>query len=231
MNGLYAPNLDAQVVRSMQDAGLNTLNLALISTAADQLRRFARPDITKDVDRVLDLARSFNINCVAYIIVAGPGQDPCQSIQDLLYLARRRVLAGVSVFYPAPGSGDFDWCRRRNLLPEDVMLMRSTALPLAHGTDRLQAVTLLRLGRVLNFMKELVDRGESLPLPSKAPATIAPKGDRLFIGKVLVSAFFRDGNIYGLDDGGHLYAHAVDMSLVRRFISGLKKIDVRGVMI
>lgn len=231
MNGLYAPNLDADVVRSMRDAGFNTLNLALISTAAGQLRRFARPDISKDIDCVLDLAFKLRLNCVAYLIVAGPGQDPYQSIQDLLFLARRRVLAGISVFYPAPGSGDYDWCDRRHLLPADPMLMRSTALPLAHVTERRQAVTLLRLGRALNFMKELADRGEPMPLPSKPPATIDPKADRLFIGKRLVGALLRDGTIYGLDDGGQLYAHAVDFSLTRRFVNDLKKIKVKGVRV
>jgi len=42
---------------------------------------------------------------VGYIIVGAPGQNALDSVDDLLYLAERPVIAGVSVYYPAPGSG------------------------------------------------------------------------------------------------------------------------------
>lgn len=228
MNGLYAPDLDAQLLQSMQTAGLKTLNLALITTAASQLKRFGRPDITRDFDRVLSLARQKGMRCVAYLIVAGPEQDPHQSLRDLCHLAGRRVLAGVSVFYPAPGSADFNWCRRYNRLPADLTLMRSTALPLAHQTDRTQTVTLLRLGRVLNFMKHLLDLGHPLPQPAKPPRWIDPKADRLSIGKRLLAAFVDNGVIWGVDNDGNLYPHTIDPSLTRWFLSECKKITLRG---
>jgi anaerobic magnesium-protoporphyrin IX monomethyl ester cyclase len=168
------------------------------------------------------------MDCVAYLIIAGPEQDPFASVDDLLYLAERRVLAGVSVFYPAPGSSDFEWCRRKKLLPGDPMLMRSTALPLTHGTDRDQTVTLLRLGRLLNFMKKLIDRGEAMPLPERAPKTIDPKTDRMAIGKRLLAAFLRDGVIRGVDPEGRVYRHTLDVSLARRFLSACRKIRIKG---
>lgn len=228
MNGLFAPSLDEKVIHSMQRSGFNSLNLALISTAASQLRRYARPDITTGFDRVLHLARQYALNCVAYLIVAGPDQDPYDSMQDLVYLAQRRVLAGVSVFYPAPGSSDFEWCRENRLLPGKLTLMRSTALPLAHVTDRDQAVTLLRLGRVMNFMKRLLDRGESLPLPAKWPRSIDPNMDRNAIGKRLLAAFLQDGIIRGMASDGRVFAHTIDTSLTRKFIAECKQIAIHG---
>ena len=231
MNGLYAPHLDEAVLANMQRSGFKSLNLALISTAASQLKRFARPDITRDMDRVLHLARRFAMDCVAYLIVSGPDQDPYSSVRDLLFLAERRVLAGVSVFYPAPGSRDYEWCRRKRLLPSDPILMRSTALPLAHVTDREQTITLLRLGRVLNFMKKLVDGGESMPLPAKVPRTIDPKMNRSAIGKRLLAAFLQDGVIRGLAPDGRVYPHVIDFSLTRRFIEASRKMTVKGAVV
>lgn len=228
MNGLYAPNLDDEVLKSMQEAGFKTLNLALISTVPSQLKRFARPDITGDIDRVLHIARDQGLNCVAYLIVAGPDQDPHLSVNDLLFLAERRVLAGVSVFYPSPGSVDYNWCRRKNLLPSDFTLMRSCALPLAHTTDRSQAATLLRLGRVLNFMKGLADSGEAMPLPAKPLPKMDRGMDRVSIGRQLISAFLYDGVIRGVDADGNVYPHTTDLSLTRRFINECRKIRVRG---
>jgi hypothetical protein len=204
------------------------LNLALITTDAAQARRFGRPDITGDVDRVLRLAQSMGFKSVVYLIVAGPQQDPFGSVNDLLFLAQRPALAGVSIFYPAPGSSDFHWCRQHGLLPLRSALMRATALPLAHVTDRLQAVTLLRLGRILNFMKRLLDLGQSIPMPDSPPGTISLSSTRMQIGKVLLAGFLKQGFIYGVDDRGQVYPHRTDPALIRAFLKGLENIRIRG---
>ncbi len=228
MNGLYAPALDGRMLEVMQRAGFKTLNLALITTGKAQLKRYGRPDITNDIDRVLGLARPLGLNCVVYIIVAGPDQEPDQSVDDLLHLARCRALAGVSVFYPAPGSDDYLWCRRRGLLPPSHGLMRATALPLDQNTDRTQAVTLLRLGRVLNFMKHILDSGQSLPMAARAPRRIETTVERKVIGRQLLAAFLKDGQIYGMDECGVTYRHQINVGLTRRFLKGVEKGPLRG---
>jgi anaerobic magnesium-protoporphyrin IX monomethyl ester cyclase len=229
MNGLFAPSLDDETVHLMQQAGFKSLNLALITTCAARLRRFRRPDLGADFDRVLSSAERFGLTAVAYVIVAGPEQEAQEGVDDLLFLAARRVLAGVSVFYPAPGSRDYAWCGRQDLLPNSFGAMRATALPLVHRTDRTQAVTLLRLGRILNYMKALVDRGESLPAPATAPPRLPANADRNRIGQILLAAFLKDGAIYGIDETGHIYPHRIDPSLTRRFIAELGKLQLRGV--
>lgn len=228
MNGLYAPSLDADMLSEMRKAGFRAVNLALITTDSNQLKRFSRPSVTAAMDRVIAWSEALGLDCVAYVIVAGPGQDPLRSVEDLLYLARRRVLAGVSVFYPAPGSRDYRWCREKGLLPATVSRMRATALPLAHQTDRTQAVTLLRLGRLLNFMKLLLDSGQALPQPARSPHKMAAAEDRIAVGKRLLAGFFHDAGIYGVDADGRVYSHQVDISLTRRFREGLAKIALRG---
>jgi anaerobic magnesium-protoporphyrin IX monomethyl ester cyclase len=228
MNGLYAPTLDADVLESMQTAGFKTLNLALITTSASQLKRFARPDTVSDLDRVLYLARGLGLKAVVYLIIAAPGQDPHESVVDLLYLARKRAIAGLSVFYPAPGSSDFRWCRKQGLLPTTLGQMRATALPVAHETDRRQAVTLLRLGRILNFMKSILDLDHRLPPPAKPPRQTDPRTDRITIGRQLLAAFFRDGKIYGIDVDGRLYDHCTDPALTHAFLKGLNHATLQG---
>lgn len=228
MNGLLASSLDEEIISVMRQSGFKTLNLALITTAAAQLKRFNRPDLTAELDRVLVLAARYDLSSVAYLIVAGPGQDPMDSLQDLLFLARRRVLAGVSVFYPAPGSADYGWCQRQGQLPASSGLLRATTLPLAHVTDRRQAATLLRLGRILNFMKATIDRGERLPEPAAVPDKLDLALDRTDLGRLLLAAFLYDGSVCGLDDEGRVYAHAVDLNLTQAFRDGLASGPVRG---
>lgn len=227
MNGLYAPALSNSIIRKMKKSGFKTLNLALITTSGTQLKRFRRPDIKSQVDRVLEAAGACGLNAVAYLIIAGPHQVPHDSVNDLIYLAQRRVLAGVSLFYPAPGSRDYKWCREKSLLPPNFGMMRATALPLAHTTDRTQTVTLLRLGRILNFMKSLLDQGQKLPDPMP-PSPACSTEDRQELGKHLLAAFLYDARIRGADADGRIYEHRIDTRLTRQFIHGIQDIQLRG---
>ena len=227
MNGLYPPSLDAEAVAAMARAGFTALNLSLGSTDPAQLRRFRRPDVRPGFDRALALAERHGLAAVGYIVVGAPHQSAPASVDDLLWLAERRVLAGVSVFYPAPGSRDYETCRELGLLPAAFGRMRSTALPVAHTTTRLESATLLRLGRILNFMKQLIDRGLPLPSPQAAAGAIDP-GDRLAAGRALLGWFLADGQVRGITPEGEVYAHAVAPRLVDRFLEGLRNRPVRG---
>jgi len=155
MNGLFPPSLDEEIVCAMKAAGFTALNLSLCSTCREQLKKFRRPEVREEFERCLLYAEKYGLGAVAYIIAGAPGQDPQDSVADLLYLARKAAIAGVSVFYPAPGSADFEKCREQNLLPPALSLWRSTALPISDTTTREDSITVLRLGRILNFFKSL----------------------------------------------------------------------------
>jgi radical SAM superfamily enzyme YgiQ (UPF0313 family) len=229
MNGLFPPSLTEAVVRAMRAAGFKTLNLSLGSADSRQLKRFQRPDVRDGFDRALDYARREELSAVGYIIVAAPDQDPLSSVDDLLFLARRRVLAGVSVFYPAPGSADYERCRDQGLLPPSFAGMRATALPIDHRTSRTDSVTLLRLGRILNFMKQLVSTGTALPHPATLPRRLDSALDRHTAGLKLLAAFLMDGGIRGIEADGTVYGHQVSSRLCRRFLAGVMREPIHGV--
>ena len=228
MNGLYPPSIDEEIVSAMQAAGFTTLNLSLGSTCRQQLNRFNRTDVSDAFDRALALAEKYDMDAVGYVICAAPFQRVEDSISDLLYLAARRVLAGVSVFYPAPGSQDYELCRRQKILPDHLACMRSSALPLSHTTSRKETVTLLRLARILNFMKSLLDTGVSLPEPSIAGGRIDCLQDRNEIGQLLVGNFLADARIRGVTPEGKVYDHFISETVGRAFLAGLKELDLRG---
>jgi radical SAM superfamily enzyme YgiQ (UPF0313 family) len=249
MNGLFPPSLDEEVVRAMKAAGFTALNLSLCSTCPGQLKRFNRPDVREEFERCLLYAEKYGLGAVAYIIAGAPGQGPRDSVVDLLYLAPKAAIAGVSVFYPAPGSADFEKCRAQNLLPAALSLLRSTALPLSHTTTREDSITLLRLGRILNFFKSLdaAERDEvlrlsrehacddgkpelglkppALPLRHSDAGAISSRdramSERREVGKALLGMFLREGVIYGMSPEGRLFRHRASDALCREFRSGL----------
>ena len=221
MNGLFPPTLTESVVHAMAAHGFRTLNLSLGSADARQQRRFNRPDVSRAFDRALEYARLEQLAAVGYIIVGAPDQDPLTSLDDLLFLARRRVLAAISVFYPAPGSMDYRRCSDLGLLPKSFAAMRSTALPIDQRSSRTDVLTLLRLGRVLNFIKRLTAEGQPLPTPAAIEQRIDPACERETVGRMLLGAFLYDGRLRGVDADGTVYAHRVDENLCRRFLNGI----------
>lgn len=228
MNGLFPPTLDEAIVAAMAAAGFKTLNLSLGSTHAEQLSRFHRPDVRAAFDRSLDLAEDHGLTAVGYIIVGAPHQSAEASVDDLLYLAERRVLAGVSVFYPAPGSADFDRCRELALLPASLGRMRASALPIEHTTRRIESATLLRLGRIVNFMKHLRDQGLEAP-PLQPPNASAPSpANRIQAGCDLLARFLADGRIRGLTPAGEIYEHRVAPGLTERFLKKFNAGTLKG---
>lgn len=230
MNGLFPPTLDDELIGLMRQAGFKSLNLSLASTDPQQLRRFRRPDVRTSFDRVLQTAAAHGMDAVAYLIAGAPFQDPARSVHDLLFLARRRVLAGLSVFYPAPGSHDFALCAAQRCLPREIIAWRATALPLNHTTTRLESVTLLRLARILNFMKACLDRDGRLPMPRPIEDDARPPtSDRRQLGKRLLQAFFFDGIIRGVSADGRLFVPPTAASLVASFLQGLAGMTLRGV--
>ncbi|HHP7233642.1 MAG TPA: B12-binding domain-containing radical SAM protein [Desulfobacterales bacterium] len=229
MNGLYPASLDAQLVAAMAAAGFRSLNLSLGSSDPEQLKRFRRPDLRRAFDQALMLAEKHHLQAVGYVIAAAPDQQAQSSVRDLLYLAERRVLAGLSIFYPAPGSPDYERCRRLGILPQSLSRLRASSLPIEHITSRTEAVTLLRLSRILNYLKALLDRGVGIPTPAAPPELpMLDPADRDAAGIELLRWFLYDGAVRGLAPNGEVYLHTTDPHLTRAFLEGLKEIQIRG---
>ena len=231
MNGLLPSTLDGQVTAAMRAAGFKTLNLSLGTTASAQLKRFQRPDVRRAFERALELARTYGLQAVGYIIVGAPFQKPGDSVADLLYLAGRRILVGTSVFYPAPGSKDYARCAALGLLPETFSCYRSSALPLSHTTSRLETITLLRLSRIINFMKSIVDSGLELPDPAPAADEIVHSTERRIAGMKLLQSYLYDGKIRGASPQGEIYEHEISVELSKHFLAGLKSINIKGAQV
>ena len=214
MNGLLPTTLDDDTIQSMAKAGFKELNLSLCTISKDQLRRFSRPDVQSAFDRCLESAENHGLTAVGYVIIGAPWQQPEDSISDLIFLAARRVLAGLSVYYPSPGSTDYKRYTNEKIFPADLLLTRSTALPVSHQTTRLEAVTLLRLGRIINYMKALQARGKSRGKDE--------------IGKKLIAEFLKCGKIPGIDENGEYYEQKVSDHVVQSFLTALASTTLRA---
>lgn len=228
MNGLYPPSLDGKTLKLMKVAGFKTLNLSVGTISVRQLKKFNRPAMIESLEQVLSDAEKHKLGAVVYLIAGAPGQTAKDSLCDLIYMAQKPVVIGLSMFYPAPGSVDYAYLKNKGSLPQYFSMMRSSALPVLESISHVEAVTLLRLSRIINFMKLLVKKGETIPVPDDyAGQKVIDISDRKMTGKQLLGWFLADGMIRGVTPHGEIYKHNISTVLTRQFIREMQTILVQ----
>jgi len=222
MNGLYPLSLDTEMIYAMKKSGFNALNLSVGTLAKHQLKQFNRPDVSTCLPQIIKTAHRLNMSTTAYIIAGGLNQNPYDSVDDIIKLFLMGTVVGLSVFYPAPGSSDYQTLAQENLLPGHFNLMRGSAIPISHTTSRIQCITLLRLTRIINYIYFLITNEHAIPMPHPCNENKKPKDfNREQTGKYLLSCFLHDSIIRGVDAEGDVYEHQVDSDLVKYFIKRL----------
>ncbi len=161
MNGLSFAALDGEMLSLMKRAGFHTLNLSYVSSDPSTQERMRRPRGREDFDHLLKKALEVGLRIIAYAIMGMPGQTLEEMVTTLVDLMNKRVLIGPSIYYPVPGTPLFDTCKEGGYLPSNRSQWRSSTFPIETGHfSRLDMVSLLRLVRVINFIKRKMDSGE-----------------------------------------------------------------------
>jgi len=223
MNGLYPSSLDKDIIVAMKQAGFSALNLSVGTFSSQQQARFMRKDLSTILPEIIQLAKQNHMPTTAYIIAAAPYQLPFESVDDLLTLFSMQTVIGLSIFYPSPGSEDYNQLIKEQLLPKDFSLMRGSVIPISHTTTRIQSLTLLRLTRMINFAQSLIYNNKKVPEPCSCnDVSLNPLDDRQIIGEKLLSFFLYDGIIRGVEKDGLIYQHKTDDHLIHYFLNNFK---------
>jgi radical SAM superfamily enzyme YgiQ (UPF0313 family) len=161
MNGISFASLDGELLKLMKKAGFHTINLSFVSTDPATKERMRRPKPTTEFDKILEQAARIGLHVIAYAILGMPGQTIEEMVDTLIYLMRKKVLIGPSIYYPTPGTPLFERCKKENILPPHPVQWRSSAFPVeTREFSRLDLLTLFRLARVINFIKGKMDEKE-----------------------------------------------------------------------
>ena len=161
MNGVSFASLDGELLGLMKRAGFTTINLSFVSADPTIREQMHRPQEIVGFDEILAEAVRVGLHVIAYAIIGMPGQTVADMVETLIYLMERKVLIGPSVYYPTPGTVLFELCKREVILPAAIAQWRSSALPIeTKDFARIDIATLLRLTRVINFIKGEMNRDE-----------------------------------------------------------------------
>jgi len=161
MNGISFASMDEELIELMARAGFKNLNLSLVSSSDLIQKHLKRPSSLLDFDQIIKAAIKVGLNIIAYAIFGIPGQCIEEMIDTLIYMMGRNLLIGPSIYYPIPGTILFERCKKEALLPNSLLQYRSTAFPIeTRDFSRLDLITLLRLTRMINFIKGKIEEGE-----------------------------------------------------------------------
>jgi hypothetical protein len=159
MNGLSIFSLNRELLEQMKRAGFHHLDLSLGSAARRASTLINRPYKPEQATAVLRQAADCNLPATTYIIYGIPGHSKEEMVHSLCYLMGQEALIGPSIFYPTPGTPVYRELYGGHHAP-DFTALRSSLFPVETGEfSRLDLITLLRLSRWINSVKQI-------PLPA-----------------------------------------------------------------
>ncbi|PIS28151.1 MAG: radical SAM protein [Candidatus Marinimicrobia bacterium CG08_land_8_20_14_0_20_45_22] len=204
MNGITASNLDAEILKKMKHAGFSSLNVSLVTPGETMQTNLKRPFGTKKFIEIVNSAHSIGLSVTAYIIIGLPGETASEILNAILLLAGLPCLIGPSLFYLVPGTLVFDRLQDSGKVPESTLCSRSSFYPVeTPDCDRLSAMTLFRICRIVNFLKSLADDGfPSVEIDSDddkihIPTGVSGKESQKLLGVSLIRRLFLTGILYG----------------------------------
>ncbi len=249
MNGLAADHLNSEILNLMTLAGFEWLNLPLVSGTVAMQKIIKRNQSHEQFFKIVELAAQYELKVVGYLILGLPDDTIENMIQDILGLTQQRLLLGPSIFYPPPGSESYlDCIQKKYIQPFDYIKFRSTAVPVETGNfKRVDVITLFRLARLINYLKELLD---TQFLPQKAVVEsfmtgsdfqienpVARRLNRQEIGAYLLQDFFYHQDFHGLrldhQVGNQHYYKKIEyiqsLAILEFFRNKLAGLKLRGV--
>jgi len=214
MNGISHLSLDREILHLMRLAGFRHLNISLVSSSEQILKRLHRPQSLESFLAVVAQAQALGFKITSYQILGLPYESLDDMINTLTILARLPVLIGVSVFYLTPG------CSLAEEFPEltekDMLKARSTAMALE--TDRFSRDdihTLFVTARIMNFLKGIRVNMKKLSL--QAALDIAEhQGERQRLGSTILRRLFEERTLYAGTRHGFKPTHRFNPDLFLR---------------
>ena len=156
MNGLSIFSLNKELLEKMKRAGFRHLDLSLGSSSHHASMQINRPYNPEKAAAVLKQAAAYRLPTTTYLLYGIPGHCLEDMVQSLRCLTGQETLIGPSIFYPTPGTPVYNEVYPDHPAP-DFTALRSSLFPVeTEQFSRLDLITLLRLSRWVNFIKQVI---------------------------------------------------------------------------
>jgi len=230
MNGLLSLRLNKRMLSKLIRAGLTHLDLSMVSSSNVLRKNMQRTENIRNIFAIANFLASSRILTTVHFIIAYPKQRFKDIVRDIKLLARKKVLAGPSIFYLVIESDIF---KRLSINTSDYKFFRSSTAYFDKYISRDRIFLILYFSRIVNFIKELtlklkIKKVRLMSLLEKQVGSLLvnnnylfshTKLDRLVIGMLLLKKLLKEKLIYRIilqkKDRGFLY-HFIKEEFVRK---------------
>ena len=225
MNGISSQSLDSELLQMMRKAGFTQLNLSLVSSDSEVLKKTHRLEGINQYLNVVSEASQLGFMIVSYQILGLPDESLDSMIRTLCLNSQLPVLLGASVFYLTPNTPLAEKFPKPT--EEDILKARLTAL--AIETDHFKRddiYTLFIATRIVNFFKGLPFDENRITF-GQALSTARSRGKRSATGVELFEKLFSEGRLYAATGEGRKPLSRFNSKLFFEFWSRLDHIKTR----
>lgn len=152
-NGLDYRMLDPEKCEFLMNAGFSQFNFTIGSVAQEVLLPAGREGWLDHFDTLFTMAHNRKVPVIGYLICGLPGDTVSTIAENLVFMYKRAIITGMSLFYPVPGLRGFtDLSRFDGSSPR--LACGSSAFPWNHDVSTATLVTAFRIARFINFVKQ-----------------------------------------------------------------------------
>ncbi len=220
MNGIYAENLDEELLKKMYLAGFRRLNISLVDISKEILSSHNR--FKANFTKLLAFLENSDFNTEIHFIIGLPKQRVEDVINTMLFLMEHRCLPAPSIFYLAPGSKIFNDYKEIDRF--DIRAFRSSyMIEIDENFNRRNIYTLLLLVRFINLVKAYIDKNPYIKKLSDVLDLLDGMERQIF------KHFLEEKFFYYFDrDSGFLTKEPVEKDLIELFFKKAKNRFIKG---
>jgi len=158
MNGVMG-GFSKNILEKLIECGLTHLDLSLVTAKKELRRKIERKEKKRDIFYVASYLSKRRIPVYVHFIIGLPQQKFKDALKDIIYLSKKNVFLGPSIFYPVIESKLFSELKEKyGIREEDFIYFRSSCAYFDKDIPRDYIFFLFYLSRIINFIKEVMNR-------------------------------------------------------------------------
>lgn len=214
MNGLSAEHLDEEIVDLLAESGMKLLNLSIATGSEEQLKVLHRNTNIEHFKYISRYAAEKGLKVMGHFIAGLPNQTLEEILKTMVILTELPLILGISPFYYIPGMK-----MQVPNIPANCKDARLTRFwPADNLLDELDLITLFRLSRWINYLKEQMMKKNIRKLHfSKIKDT--------FSSDPFIAALIDESVFYGVGSDTGLYKLTHSDRVLNNFIDRFRDCD------
>ncbi|MEA2077618.1 MAG: radical SAM protein [Candidatus Marinimicrobia bacterium] len=207
MNGLSAEHLDEEIIDLLVKCGMKLLNLSIATSSEEQLKVLHRNTNIEHFKKITHYAAQKGLKIMGHFIAGLPGQALEEILETMKVLSELPIILGISPFYYIPGMD-----MKVYNIPHNCKEARlSRFWPAGNDLNEIDLITLFRLSRWLNYLKDILSKNNIRKIHFKEVSDMF--SEDIFIRDLMINQ-----ELTGMSADNTPYSHQISRQVIDAFV-------------